>query len=91
MQEIQKILGHFNAFKMVIKDGILQEVISIWMQLCSVAHFSVIKIRMGAISSAVSSAADCTNSNFDYRDMGNWTELYSYWNYFLQNTIFSKL
>ena len=26
------------------------------MQLCSVAHFSVIKIRMGAISSA----ADCT-------------------------------
>ena len=53
MQEIQKILGHFNAFKIIIKDGILQEVISIWMQLCSVAHFSVIKIRMGAISSAV--------------------------------------
>ena len=34
---------------------ILQEVISVLMQLCSVAHFSVIKIRMGAISSA----ADC--------------------------------
>ena len=35
------------------------------MQLCSIAYFSVIKIRMGAISSAVSSAADCTHSNFD--------------------------
>ena len=44
---------HKNSTK-TTKDGILQEVISIWMQLCSVAHFSVIKIRMGAISSAVS-------------------------------------
>jgi hypothetical protein len=80
MQEIKKILGQF-AFKMVIKDGTLQEVIQIWTR--SVAHFSVIKIRMGA--------ADCTNSNFDDRDMGIWTELHSYWNYFFQNTIFSKL
>ena len=69
------------------KDGILQELISIWMQLCSVVYFSVIKIRISAISSAVSSAADCTNSNFDDREMGNWTELHSYWNYLLQNTI----
>ena len=37
------------------------------MKLCLVAHLSVIKIRMGAISSAVSSASDCTNSNFDER------------------------
>jgi hypothetical protein len=29
MQETQNILGHFNAFKMVIKDGTLQEVILI--------------------------------------------------------------
>ena len=61
-------------------DGILQEVISIWVQLCSVAHFSVIKIRIGA--------ADCIDSNFDDREMGNWTEMRAYWNYFLQNTIF---
>ena len=60
------------------------------MLFCSVAHFSVIKIRMGAISCAVSGAADCTNSNFDDREMGNLTELQSYWNYFLQNAIFSK-
>ena len=38
------------------------------MQLCSVVHFSVIKIRMDAISSAVSSAADFTNSKFDDRN-----------------------
>ena len=60
------------------------------MQLCSVAHFSVIKIRMGAISSAVSSAAGCTYANFDNREMGNWTELHFIWKYFLQNTIFSS-
>ena len=71
------------------KDGILQKVISIWMQLCSVAHFSVIKIRIGAISCTADCTADCTHSNFDGREMGNWTELHSYWNYFLQNTIFS--
>ena len=41
-------------------------------------------------SSAISSAAHCTNSNFDDREMGNWTELHSYWNYFLQNTIFKS-
>ena len=34
------------------------------MQLCSVAHFSVIKIRIGAISCT----ADCTHSNFDDRE-----------------------
>ena len=33
----------------------------------------------------------CTHSNFDDGEMGNWTELHSYWNYFLQNTIFSGL
>ena len=64
----------FNASAKILvatsKDGTLQKVISIWMQLCSVAHFSVIKIRMDAISSAVSSAADCTNSNFDDKEMG---------------------
>ena len=60
------------------------------MQLFSVAHVSVIKIRIDAISSAVSSAADCPNSNFDDREMGNWTELHSYWNYFLHNTIFKS-
>ena len=68
------------------KDGILKEVISIWVQLCSVAHFSVIKSSIGAISCT----ADCTDSNFDDRETGNWTELYSYWNYFLQNTIFNS-
>ena len=73
------------------KDGILQEVISIWMQLCSVAHFSVIKISIGAISCTADCTADCTHSNFDDREMGNWTELHSYWNYFLQNTIFSSV
>ena len=32
---------------------------------------------------------DCTQSNFYDIEMGNWTELHSYWNYyFLQNTIF---
>ena len=41
---------------LVFTDGILQEAVSIWMQLCSVAHFSAIKIKMGAISSAVTSA-----------------------------------
>ena len=65
------------------KDGILQEVISIWMQLCSVAHFSVIKIRMGVLGRTVSSTADCTDSNFNEREMGNSTEMHSYWNYAL--------
>ena len=40
------------------------------MQLCSIAHFSIIKIRMGAVSSAVSGAADWNYSNFDDREMG---------------------
>ena len=80
----------FHKLK-TVKECILQKVISIWMQLCSIAHFFVIKIRMGAISSAVSSAADSTNSNFDDKEMGNWIELHSYWNYFLQNTILSQL
>ena len=39
------------------------------MQLCSVAHFSVIKIRMGA--------ADCTYFNFDDREMGIHIEITS--------------
>ena len=60
------------------------------MQLCSVAHFSVIKIRMGAINCTADFTADCTHFNFDDREIGNWIELYSYWNYILQNTIFNS-
>ena len=34
---------------------------------------------MGAISCTADCIADCTHSNFDDREMGNWTELYSHW------------
>ena len=96
MNHYESILGKHKEFWVKIinkkfqlnpKDDILQEVNSIWMQLCSFDHFSVIKIGIGAISCT----ADYTHSKFDDRKMGNWTELHSYWNYFFQSTSFSNL
>ena len=66
----------------------MQRVISIWTQLSSVAYFSVIKIRIEAISSAVSAVHLIAPILILMRELSNWTELHSYWNHFLKNTIF---